>query len=76
MIIFYSKKGCPWCDDARMYLEKNNLEFEEREVRDNRVFFDEMVEHSGQTKAPTFIIDDVVLADASAEELNTYLASK
>lgn len=76
MIIFYSKRGCPWCDEARTYLVKSNLQFEEREVHGNQDYHDEMVSLSGQTKAPTFVIDGHVLADASAQELDEYLKTK
>jgi len=76
MIIFYSKKGCPWCDDARTYMVDKGLQFEEKEVRSNQDFYDEMVQISGQSKAPTFVINGNVLADASAEELEQYLQAK
>jgi len=75
MITFYSKEGCPWCDDARTYLQKNNLEFQEKEVRGNKEYFDEMVAVSGQSKAPTFVIDGIVLADSSDTELAKYLSN-
>jgi len=73
MITFYSKEGCPWCDDARKYMEENNIQFTEKEVRNNKDFLDEMIKISGQSKAPTFVIDGVVLADASAKELDDFL---
>lgn len=75
MIIFYSKVGCPWCDEARAYLKNKGLEYEEKEVRSNPEYMQEMIDHSGQEKAPTFVIDGVVLADASAKELDDFLAT-
>jgi monothiol glutaredoxin len=76
MIIFYSKEGCPWCDDARTFMVDKGLEFDEKEVWSSPEFYDEMVELSGQSKAPTFIIDGTVLADSSAEELEQYLQTQ
>lgn len=75
-MIVYTKTGCPWCNDALDYLKKNKILFEERNVTANPEFMDEMVNKSGQTKAPTLDIGGEILADTSAEEIAAYLAKK
>lgn len=75
-IIIYTKTGCPWCEAALEYLHKENISFEERNVTENPKFMKEMIEKSGQSKAPTFDIDGEILPDYSADEIETYLKEK
>jgi len=72
-IIAYFKTGCPWCEDARDFLENKKISFEERNVTENKEYFIEMQKKSGQTKAPTFDIDGEILADSDKEALEKYL---
>lgn len=75
-IIVYTKTGCSWCYEALQFLQKNNIAFEEREVRSNREYFDELVKKSGQEKTPTFDIDGEILADSDAGQIEAYLKEK
>lgn len=75
-IIFYTKRGCPWCDEAREFLNHKGLPYEEREVLANKAFFDELVEKSGQSKTPTFDVDGEIVSDSSAKEFEEYLNQK
>lgn len=72
-LIIYTKKGCPWCNDVLDFLHEKKVVFEEREVRENKTFFDEMVAKSGQTKAPTLDLDGVILADTDKDAVETFL---
>jgi len=75
-IIVYTKTGCPWCRGVLDLLNEKNIEFEERNVTENPVFFDEMVQKSGQTKAPTLDIDGHILGDSDANQVAAYLKEK
>jgi glutaredoxin 3 len=75
-IIMYTKRGCPWCDDARTLLVEKHVIFEEREVTENSGFFQELVDLSGQSKTPTFNIDGDIFADSSAEEIAPILRER
>ncbi len=75
-IILYTKRGCPWCDEVRLFLNTKNVAFEEREVLSNKAYFDEMVAKSGQQKAPTLDIDGHILADSDEAQVRTYLEEK
>lgn len=75
-IIIYTKTGCPWCADALELLKDKNIPFEEREVRGNPAYFDELVKKSGQNKTPTLDIDGYILADSDAEAIEAYLKEK
>ena len=73
-ITAYLKEQCGWSRGIRSVLGKYGLLFEEKQVHvpEN---YQEMILKSGQSMQPTLIFDDVVLADISGEELETYLLS-
>ncbi len=66
-IIFYTKEGCPWCDEVRELLQSKNVSFEERECRHDKKNFDELVQKSGQTLTPTLDVDGTIIADIDAK---------
>ena len=72
-IIIYTKTGCPWCKGALDYMNENGIAYEEREVRGNPAFFEELKSKSGQDKTPTFDIDGALLADSDKDQLAAYL---
>jgi glutaredoxin len=76
MIIVYTKTGCPWCKDALALLKDRGVAFEEREVRNNKTYFDELVAKSGQNKTPTLDVDGEILADTDAPAIEAFLKSK
>ena len=75
-IILYTKTGCPWCEDVLELFKEKNIAFEEREVLRNRIYYDELVKKSGQTKTPTLDIDGSILADSDREQVEEYLKNK
>jgi glutaredoxin len=72
-IIVYTKKGCPWCKELLFFLQENNIDFDEREVLENEGFFEEMKNLSGQTLAPTVVVDGVVYPDTDMKEIKRIL---
>ena len=75
-LIVYTKSGCPWCRAVVDFLHDKKVPFEEREVRGNKAYFDEMIQKSGQTKAPTLDLDGAILADAGVDEATAFLTEK
>ncbi len=75
-LIIYTKTGCPWCIDALDFLNKNNIPFEEREVRNNPQYMQELEQKSGQTKAPTIDLDGEILADTDAQAIEEFLKQR
>jgi len=71
--ILYIKRGCPWCDDVVAYLAKHKIEVRTLVVSTDRDAMREMVELSGQTKAPTMDWHGHLLADFGVEELIPFL---
>jgi glutaredoxin len=72
-IIAYLKTSCPWCIELKKFFEDNDIDFIEKNVTDNTDFMDEMIELSGQLKAPTVVIDGEVYADTDGEEVKKVL---
>ncbi|MFD0895458.1 glutaredoxin family protein [Luteolibacter ambystomatis] len=74
--ILYIKTGCPWCDDVIEYLDKKKIEVETIVVSGNREAMQEMVDLSGQSKAPTMDWHGEVLADFGVDELVPFLKKR
>ena len=72
-IILYTKTGCPWCKGVLDLFHEKGVQFEEREVRGNQHYFDELLAKSGQTKTPTLDIDGTIIADSDREAVAHYL---
>ena len=75
-IILYTKTGCPWCEEVLTLFKEKNVAYEEREVRSNKVYFDELVAKSGQSKTPTFDVDGEILADSDAGQISVFMKNK
>lgn len=71
--ILYIKTGCPWCIEVVDYLDRKNIEIETRIVSNDRAAMQEMVDLSGQSKAPTLDWHGEVLADFGVDELIPFL---
>jgi glutaredoxin 3 len=75
-IVVYTKPGCPWCKGVIGFLNEKGIAYEEKEVKSNKAFFNEMVQLSGQNKTPTLVIDGFILADSDKEQVEEYLKEK
>ena len=69
----YIKPGCPWCISAIAWLENEGYDFTKIDVINSAEAFDEMVELSGQTLAPTMTYGSLMLADFGVPELEEFI---
>jgi glutaredoxin 3 len=69
----YVKTGCPWCEEATAFLDRAGIEVETITVTGNRPAMQEMVDLSGQSKAPVLDWSGEVLADFGVDELIPFL---
>ncbi len=74
-IIAYLKTTCGWSQGVRAALRKYDLPFEDRNIVQDPLYRQEMVEKSGQTLSPCVEVNGHMLADVSGEELERYLLS-
>lgn len=69
----YIKTGCPWCTEAVACLDRHGLAYEKINVSSNPAAMQEMVDLTGQTKAPTLDWNGEILADFGEAELMPFL---
>jgi glutaredoxin len=74
--VLYVKTGCPWCDEVLDYLDARRIAYEKVSVTGNREAMQEMIDLSGQSKAPAMDWDGEVLADFGVDELVPFLRKK
>jgi glutaredoxin len=70
----FIKPWCGWCDEAIDWLEERNIPFEKLDVTNDRKANQEMVELTGQTKAPCIDVDGEILADFDVGQLEKFWA--
>jgi glutaredoxin len=72
-IIAYLKPTCGWSNGVRAVLKKYDLPYEDRDIINDPVQRQEMVEKSGQMLSPCVEINGRMVADVSGEEVEAYL---
>ncbi len=71
--LLYVKSGCPWCHEAEAYLHEHCITYDKVDVLENPEAMAELKRISGQTKAPTMLWGEELLADFGVEELESFL---
>lgn len=72
-IIAYLKPSCGWSQGVRAIMRKYDLPFEDRDIINDPVQRQEMIERSGQMLSPCVDVNGRMLADVSGEEVEAYL---
>jgi glutaredoxin len=72
-IIAYLKPTCGWSNGVRAVLKKYDLPYEDRDIINNPLQRQEMIEKSGQMLSPCVEIDGTMLADISGEEVEAWM---
>jgi monothiol glutaredoxin len=75
-IIAYLKPTCGWSQGVRAVLRKYDLPYEDRDIINDPLQRQEMIEKSGQMLSPCVEVNGRMLADISGEEVETYLVSE
>ena len=76
VITAYLKTYCGWSEGVRAIMRKHGLDYEEKDIIANPAFRWEMEQQSGQPLSPCVIVDDVMLADVSGDEVEAYMLEK
>ncbi len=74
-IIAYLKPSCGWSQGVRAVMRKYDLPFEDRDIINDPVQRQEMIEKSGQMLSPCVVVNDHLLADVSGDEVEAYLVA-
>jgi len=72
----YSTSSCPWCNVAKDFLKKNNVEFEEINVGEDQQAAQEMVKKSGQMGVPVIEIDEQIIVGFNEAKIRELLEIK
>src|SRR6516225_2554668 len=72
-VIAYLKPTCGWSQGVRAVLRKYALPYEARDIINDPVQRQEMIETSGQMLSPCVEVNGHMLPDISGEEVETYL---
>src|SRR6266498_4809229 len=72
-VIAYLKPSCGWSNGVRAVLKKYELPYEDRDIINDPVQRQEMIEKSGQMLSPCVEVNGRMLADVSGEEVEAYL---
>ena len=56
-VIIYSQETCPPCHEEKLWLKENGIVFEERDIRKNDQYLQELIE-LGASSTPVTIIKD------------------
>ena len=60
--VMYTKPGCPYCEEARVALRADGLDFEDRDATSRADWKAQLMEHSRNTgKVPTIVMGDEVV---------------
>jgi monothiol glutaredoxin len=72
-IIAYLKPTCGWSQGVRAVLRKYDLPFEDRDIINDPLQRQEMIEKSGQMLSPCVEVNGSMLADVSGDEVEAFL---
>src|SRR3954465_3717237 len=71
--VAYLKPSCGWSQGVRAIMRKYDLPFEDRDIINDPLQRQEMIEKSGQMLSPCVEADGKMLPDISGEEVEAYL---
>ncbi|MCK4997576.1 glutathione S-transferase N-terminal domain-containing protein [Candidatus Pacearchaeota archaeon] len=72
-VIVYTTPECPYCRQAKVFFEKNDVPFEVLDVSVDCEIFDEMQRKSNNMSVPVIDIDGEIFIGFDEEELNEAL---
>ena len=71
-IRLFIKPYCGWCHEAIVWLDAHDIAYTKLDVTNDADAWNEMVELTGQSRAPCIDVDGEVLADFGADELEAF----
>jgi glutaredoxin len=68
----FIKPFCGWCDEAEDWLNERGIDHETLDVISDAKARREMLDLSGQTRAPVIDVDGRILADFDTDQLEAF----
>ena len=69
----YSTTMCPWCNVAKNFLRKHNVEFDDINVQEDQEAAQEMIKKSGQMGVPVIDIDGTIIVGFNEQAIRKAL---
>lgn len=68
----FIKPFCGWCHEAQDWLDERGIKYEALDVTSDKAARKEMLELTGQSKAPCIEVDEEILADFDTGQLEVF----
>lgn len=75
-ITIYTTPTCPYCHQAKDYLDDKKLEYKEIDVSQNEAGLEEMIKLSSQMGVPVIVVDGKVIVGFDQSKLDKILTSR
>jgi len=75
-VIVYVTTTCTWCKKLEDWLKKKKIPFEKRDVNEETVYRDELLEKSAQLAVPVIDIDGKIIVGFEEKLIEEALAKK
>jgi glutaredoxin-like YruB-family protein len=75
-VTIYSTPTCVYCKMAKDFFKENSVEYEEKNVGEDREALEEMIQKSGQTGVPVIDIDGKIIIGFNKEKITELLGVK
>ncbi|HNU70487.1 MAG TPA: glutaredoxin family protein [Thermodesulfobacteriota bacterium] len=75
-IKMYSMPTCPHCHEAKAYLSKKGIDYEDIDVSKNKQAAKEMIDLSGSRSVPVLVINDEVIIGFDQNRIDAALTGQ
>ena len=75
-VIVYMTPTCIWCKKLEEFLKKKKIKFDRRDVTEESVYRDELLEKSAQLAVPVIDIDGKIIIGFEEKQIEEALAKK
>ena len=72
-VIIYTTPVCPYCQSIKDYFNENDIEYEEKDISQDKEARDEMVEKSGSKGVPVVDIEGEIITGFDKKKIASIL---
>lgn len=69
-VTVYTTPQCPWCHKAKEYLDEHGVDYEEKNVAEDREAADKMIDLTGQRSVPVISKGSLYVVGYSPENID------
>ncbi len=72
-VTVYTTPQCPWCQKAKEFLDNRGVDYEEKNVAEDREAADQMIDLTGQRSVPVISKGSLYVVGFSPENIDKLL---